>query len=211
MKNTTKSQIEKFIQNNENLAHMKKDIEKTMTVLINCIANGKKILCCGNGGSCSDCEHISGELLKSFKLKRTIEKIGDTKICESNQKLFSSLQGGIKCIPLTSFSALNSAFANDCNFEYVFAQLLNVLGDNGDVLLAVSTSGNSKNVLHACEVAKMKGIKVVGLLGGNGGKVVEQANVSLISPKSECFEVQEDHIKLYHLLCLCLENEFFEN
>lgn len=124
--------------------------------------------------------------------------------------LADNLQGGIKCIPLTSLISFNTTYLNDCNEKMVFAQSVNALGDEGDTLIAISTSGNAKNVGYAAKVAKAKGMHVIVMTGEKGGALKDVADVTLNVPATDTFRVQEYHIRVYHLLCMAVESELFD-
>ncbi len=190
------------------------DINEAFNILKECFLSGHKLLVAGNGGSCSDSEHIVGELMKGFKKRRHLSE----EECEQlinidpirGKELAYSLQWGLPCIALDSHPGLNSAFTNDVvnGGLLTYAQQLNVLGNNGDVFLGISTSGNSKNVMYASVVAKAKGIKVIGLTGEKGGELANIADVCIKAPSNETFVVQEYHLPIYHCLCLMLEDQF---
>lgn len=214
MKKITISHINKFIEEKPHLAYLKDQLTTAITLMVNTAKNKKQILVCGNGGSAADSEHIAGELLKAFTLKRPINTQLAEELTnaygEEGEFITANLQGGIKCIPLTSFTAFNTAFINDCNEKLLFAQLVNVLGENDDVLIAISTSGNSKNVCYAAQVAKVKGMKVIALTGESGGKLKNISDVTIKVPSNIVYKIQEDHLPVYHLLCLCVESEMFD-
>jgi D-sedoheptulose 7-phosphate isomerase len=162
----------------------------------------------GNGGSAADAEHIMGELVKGFESKRPVtgklrETLGDA--------LADRLQGALPAVSLVSFPALQSAWLNDCDPEYTWAQMLFALGQPGDVFLAISTSGNSRNLAHAVALAKKTGITVIGLTGSHGGKLGEEADVAIHAPHHVTRRIQEYHLPIYHCLCLMLESRFFGN
>lgn len=204
---------ETFFAAHSELVPMRRTIENAVQTLRETALAGNKILLCGNGGSNADCEHIAGELLKSFVLPRKVEPyfraLLENAYGGEGKDIADNLQRGVKCIPLTSFSAFHTAFGNDCDSKYSFAQLVNVLGDKGDALIAVSTSGNSKNVLLAAEVARVVGLKVIGFTGKGGGRLAEYCDVLLEAPSNETYRVQEYHECLYHLICLALESELY--
>jgi phosphoheptose isomerase len=183
--------------------------------LKDCYYNNKKILLCGNGGSAADCEHIVGELMKGFLLKRRV----DLAFIESLKKvapddvdfLSNNLQGALPAISLVSHSALMTAFANDVAPDLVFAQQVYGYGNAGDILVGISTSGNSKNVLHALKVAKAKGLRTIGLTGRTGGAMNEFCDVTIKVPWDDTPSIQERHLPIYHSLCIMLEEEFFGN
>lgn len=189
------------------------DIMKAYDFLETAYSNGRKLLVCGNGGSASDSEHIVGELMKEFKLKRKVysdqaaalKKIDP----ELGQVLADNLQGALPAISLTGHSSLQTAYMNDAVPELVFAQQVNGYGKPGDILLCISTSGNSKNVLYAAVNAKAKGLKVIGLTGVKENKLMKYADVCIRVPETETYKIQELHLPVYHCLCLMLEDYFF--
>jgi len=167
---------------------------------------GGKLLICGNGGSAADSDHMAAELLKGFDSKRPLDGPWQKKLGE---ELSQNLQGALPVIPLTGFSALTTAYSNDCDGDYTFAQLVFALGQKPDVLLCISTSGNSKNVLHAAKVAKAKGMRVVALTGETGGELLGKVDLCICVPSQVVWEVQEMHLPVYHTLCLMLEDALF--
>lgn len=191
----------------------KDDICKAYKILEESYSSGRKLLVCGNGGSASDSEHIVGELMKEFKLKRKVygEQTKALKEIdpELGQVLADNLQGALPAISLTGHSSLQTAFMNDAVPELVFAQQVNGYGKSGDVYLGISTSGNSKNVLYAAVNAKAKGLKVIGLTGANVNKLMKYADVCIRVPETETYKIQELHLPVYHCLCLMLEDRFF--
>lgn len=195
------------------LESTREDILKAEKALITAFKNGNKLLMCGNGGSCADCEHIAGELMKGFLSKRPLseEQKAEMKAncSEIEEKYLSLLQRAVPAIALPSFTALNTAFCNDVEPELVFAQCLMGLGKKDDVLLCISTSGNSKNVVAAALTAKALGIKTIGLTGKTGGKLKSICDICICVPETETFKVQELHLPVYHYLCARVEEEIF--
>ena len=191
----------------------KEDIMRAYELLESAYKNGRKLLVCGNGGSASDSEHIVGELMKEFKLKRQIYGNQATALkeidSELGQVLADNLQGALPAISLTGHSALQTAYMNDAVPELVFAQQVNGYGKPGDVFLGISTSGNSKNVLYAAVTAKAKGLKVIGLTGAKESKLMKFADVCIRAPETETYKIQELHLPVYHCLCLMLEQKYF--
>lgn len=172
---------------------------------------GGKVLICGNGGSAADAEHIVGELMKDFCLPRPVpaeflEKLGRF---SDNEALKKGLHGALPAISLTSHTALMTALMNDGDPSLVFAQQVYGYGRAGDVLIALSTSGNSANVVRAAEVAKALDMKVIAMTGAKGGKLKELADCALCLPQTETYMVQELTLPVYHALCLMLETYFF--
>lgn len=191
-----------------------KDIRKAYEILSESYRNGGKLLVAGNGGSCSDSEHIVGELMKSFRFNRKIaaedtEKL-ETLFGEEGKRLSDTLEGCLPAIPLTSMPALSSAYLNDVDPLMVFAQLLYGYASEHDVFLGISTSGNSKNIINAAMVAKMKGIHTVALAGENRARVDDYFDIVIHVPSKETYQIQELHLPIYHALCAMLEADFFE-
>lgn len=180
------------------LAPLRESIVQAVKMIEDMHFSGGKLLLCGNGGSAADCEHISGELLKGFLLPRPQHISG-----------FEKLQGGIAAIPLPSLSALISAFSNDVAPELVYAQLTNVLAAENDVLFCISTSGNSKNVVLAARLAKIKNIKTIALTGRDGGELKQLCTACICVPETETFKVQELHLPIYHAICAQCEEDIF--
>lgn len=213
MKDRTQKILDELIARYPILEGNKADLLKALSILVECHLNGNKILICGNGGSAADSEHISGELVKGFMLARHISD-GDTdkfnKLGEDGITLSKNLQQGIRAIPLPSYSAGMTAYMNDMEPNFVYAQLTYALGQNGDVLIPISTSGNSKNTYFAALVAKVIGMKTIALSGSTGGKLNDICDVCIKVPEKETFKVQELHLPVYHTLCLALESELFE-
>ncbi|MBQ4494741.1 MAG: SIS domain-containing protein [Selenomonadaceae bacterium] len=177
---------------------------------------GGKLMTCGNGGSAADAMHIVGELMKGFLLPRKIEDF-NPEFVKRAQELFpidveyfkANLQSALPAVSLVGETSLITAFSNDVSPNLVFAQQIFGLGRRGDVLLAISTSGNSDNVLFAVEVAKIMGIKVVAMTGRRGGRLRHLSDVSICVPADSSHTIQEFHLPIYHMLCLAVENEFF--
>ena len=181
----------------------REDIEKAKSLMISTYEKGGKILLCGNGGSAADCEHIAGELLKGFLKKREVK---DSRIPEEIRK---NLQGALPAISLVSQSAILTAFANDVAPEMIYAQLVYGYARENDLLIALSTSGNSKNVVNAVKVAKAIGIKTLSLTGECDSNLSGLSDVTVKVPESETFKVQELHLPIYHYLCAEAEKHFF--
>lgn len=195
------------------LLNCKEDIEKAYLILEECYENDHKLLIAGNGGSAADSEHIAGELMKRFKIQRSIPSDFAKKLKEIDQTrgadLANNLERGLMAIPLVVHEALTTAYINDVDGLGVFAQQLYGFARLGDVFLGISTSGNSKNIMSAAVVAKALGIKVVGLTGKDGGELVKMADVTIRVPETETYMIQELHLPVYHCLCLMLEDRFF--
>jgi D-sedoheptulose 7-phosphate isomerase len=198
--------LDRLFQRYPQLQSCRPSIGEACGVLVSVFENGGKLLIGGNGGSAADSGHMAGELLKSFCKKRPIpadigEKIGE--------ELASNLEGALPVIALSDFAAFHTAYANDRNGEYAFAQLVLALGKPGDALLAISTSGNSKNILHSVAVARAKNMAVIGLTGMDGGVLGTVCEPCIRVPERETFKIQELHLPVYHALCQALESHFF--
>ena len=194
------------------LAGCEKDIDRAVKLLIRCFEDGGKLLLCGNGGSAADCEHISGELMKSFLLPRRISEKDRAEMaarCPASDGITDRLQYGLPAVPLPSLMSLGTAAANDCDPSLIYAQAVMALGKPGDLLLAISTSGNAENVYNASVAAKARGLAVLALTGGDGGKLREIADVCVAVPEKETYKVQELHLPVYHYLCAAVEEHFF--
>ena len=194
------------------LKGVEKDVEKSFEIMKECFVSGGTLYLCGNGGSSADCEHIAGELMKRFKKDRPLN---EALVCElkkygeEGQVLMEGLEGGLSVVSLCGHFAFSTAYQNDKNPMFTFAQQVNVWGRKGDVLLTLSTSGNSKNCVYASLTAKAKGMQVVALVGGNGGALKGIADSAIVAPEKETFKVQELHLPIYHCLCAMLEEELF--
>lgn len=195
------------------LEPLRPELAEAFRMLKDCYENGGKLLVAGNGGSCADAEHIVGELMKEFKRKRPLDAALRQRLAEIDPergpRLAESVQRGLPAVALSSHPSLNTAFLNDVGSEGMFAQQINVLGREGDVFLAISTSGNSRNIACACVMAKAKGIQVLGLTGKTGGVLRELADLALVMPETETYRIQELHLPVYHWLCMALEEQFF--
>lgn len=170
---------------------------------------GGKLLCCGNGGSAADCDHLVGELMKGFLKKRPIDK--SEKEMLNDDFIAENLQKGLPAISLCAHSALMTAFENDVAPSLVFAQQVYAYAKPEDFLVVFSTSGNSENIVYALKAAKAKGIKSVAVTGINESKCSDIADVTIRLPEKETFKVQELTLPVYHCLAAMIEDNFFEN
>lgn len=196
------------------LSVCKENIIRAFDLLSGSYRSNGKLLVCGNGGSAADAEHIVGELMKGFKNPRRLngqyqKRLKDVDDVLGN-RLAGQLQGALPAIALDGHSALTTAYMNDCDPLLCFAQQVNGYGQEGDILLGISTSGNSKNVIYAAVTAKAKGMKVIGLTGSRESRLFELADVCIRVPEMETYKIQELHLPVYHCLCLMLEEDFFE-
>ena len=205
--------IDTLIDRYPKLAVCRESIQQAYDILQKAYTEGRKLLVCGNGGSASDSEHIVGELMKEFKLKREVYKDQADTLKQIDPELGSilaeHLQGALPAITLTGHSSLTTAFMNDSLPELIFAQQVNGYGRPNDIFLGISTSGNSRNVLFAAVAARSKGMKVLGLTGCRPCKLSQLADVCIQVPETETYKIQELHLPVYHCLCMMLEEHFF--
>lgn len=231
MKETTKEIFENLFCEYAALKCIKDDIKSAYKLIKECYAGKKKTLICGNGGSASDSEHIVGELMKGFKLKRPVSSeikekikkisskinskdskdINDTKNIKNinDMDITDKFQEPLRSISLVSHSSLITAVSNDIGGDMIFAQQVYGYMDEGDILIALSTSGSAVNVVNAAVTAKAMNGKVIALTGETGGKLKQICDVTIKLPVSETYRIQEYTLPVYHALCAMIENEFF--
>ncbi len=213
MKETVKQVLDELMDRYPGLEVCRKDIGNAFLLLEESYDQGKKLLICGNGGSAADSEHIAGELMKRFKYSRPVTEEFAKKMiaidAKRGEKLAKGLERPLRAVPLTSHIGLMTAYMNDVDAQGVYAQQVLGYGDEGDVLLAISTSGNSENIVNACVAAKALGLKIIALTGGKQCLLQDYADVCIMVPETETFKVQELHLPVYHCLCLMLETNYF--
>ena len=208
MEKFTDNFIGRFPELNETLP----SIIEAAEIIINALKNGGFLYLCGNGGSASDCEHIAGELLKSFKCKRELSsalKSEFSNFGKDGRDLADKLEDGLRAVTLTSHPSFSTAFANDVDASMIFAQQLMALSAKGDVVMGISTSGNAENIKKCFITAKVKGLKTILLTGKTGGVCAEFADCLIKVPETETFLIQEKHVGIYHVLCLIIEDYFY--
>lgn len=189
------------------------DILKAEKMMLDTYYCGGKILVCGNGGSCADSDHIVGELMKGFLQKRkmddaTAEQFRNA-LDDDADNFIDKLQCGIPAISLPAQSAVLSAYVNDVDAELMYAQLVFGYARKGDLLISISTSGNSKNAVAAAKVAKAMGIATLALTGERDSKLSALCDCAIKVPETETFKVQELHLPVYHYLCASVEDRIF--
>jgi phosphoheptose isomerase len=213
MKNGTKILFDVCMEKYPSLHACSKEILNAYNALLNCFTNGGKVLVCGNGGSAADSEHIVGEFMKKFKVLRPVNKNFISKMKELGfddaEHLASKLETGLPAISLVSQTSLITAVINDVGAEYVFAQQVYGYGKSGDILIALSTSGNSANVIAAVKVARALDMTVISFTNVMGGKMKALCNINICVPDTITFQIQELHLPVYHLLCAMVEEEIF--
>ena len=187
--NSLVEQIERSIAVKKALLEMTADIEAGSMLAVSTLQQGRKIMLCGNGGSAADAQHIAAELVVRYK--------------SGNDR------AALPAMTLSADPSTITACSNDYGFELLFARSLEAWAVEGDLLIAISTSGNSNNIIRAIEVARKKKVKVVSLLGNGGGKMKGMADLDIIVPSSETARIQESHILIGHLICSVIEKELF--
>ena len=187
-----------------------REIERAADMIIDCYEKGNTLYVCGNGGSCADSDHIVGELMKGFLKKRPLTEEDVLAFDNEDRYIANALQKGLPAVSLHSQSALMTAFMNDEEPALVYAQTLYSLGRRGDVLIAISTSGNSENVLYATKVARAKGIGVIALVGKNECKLDGTADIAIHVGDNETYRIQELHLPVYHWISARVEEHFFK-
>lgn len=189
------------------------DVEHAVTLMETAFHQDGKLLVCGNGGSAADSEHIVSELMKGFQVQRPL--MAETRAAlrdlfpDDGDYLASHLEGALPAISLVSQTALNTAFANDMAADMIFAQQVYGYGRPGDVVLGISTSGNSCNVCRALQVGRAFGLHTIGLTGASGGLLAAICDVTIRVPASTVSKIQERHLPIYHVFCALLEQHFF--
>ncbi|MCB2171057.1 MAG: SIS domain-containing protein [Deltaproteobacteria bacterium] len=205
--------IDTLISRYPDLDPVRESIEAAAKALIETYENGNKVMVCGNGGSASDSEHIVGELMKGYFLKRevsdSVRENLKSHFPDDGDYLADHLQGALPAISLVSQSALVSAYANDVAAEMVYAQQVYGYGKAGDALIALSTSGNSRNVINAVKVANALGVRTIGMTSAKGGQLAELCDITISAPRESTPDVQELHLPIYHAICELLEGHFF--
>ena len=213
MKESILKILDELIERYPILSGQRDNIIRVYKILEESYSNNGKLLVAGNGGSAADSEHIVGELMKSFVKPRSLDVKLQGKLKSIDEKLgevlANNLQEALPTIAVTGHVGLSTAYLNDCNPLLSFAQQVNGFGNEGDVFLGISTSGNSENILFTLVTTKAKGMKTVGLSGRDGGKMKKYCDDIIIVPENETFKIQELHLPVYHTLCLMLEEFFF--
>ena len=204
--------IETLLERYPVLFSQEEAIREGAKLLCTCARAGGKVLICGNGGSASDAEHVVGELMKDFKMRRPIREETRRRLAaadEAPQDLMESLQEAVPAICLNSHTSLLTALCNDGDPDMIFAQQVYGYGREGDLLLAFSTSGNSRNVRNAVRVARAVGVHSILISGRSGGTIAPLADVAIRVPEEDTYKVQELTLPVYHALCILVEQELF--
>jgi D-sedoheptulose 7-phosphate isomerase len=205
--------VDELIRRMPDLAACQERIEAAIGLMVSSLRAGGKVLVCGNGGSAADSDHLVADLMKGFMSRRPVSAADRVQLQRTagprGEDIATHLQGALAAIALASHGALTTAISNDVRFDMVFAQQVYGLGRRGDILIAISTSGNSPSVINAAEVARLRGMSVIALTGRAGGEVAALADIAIRVPADRVFEVQELHLPVYHAIALSLERTFF--
>jgi len=178
--------LDEHIMLAEKMRNILPEIQNAANLSITALNNGKKILLCGNGGSAADAQHIAAELSGRFQRDRQ----------------------ALSAISLTTDTSALTAIANDYGFDYIFSRQVDALAVDGDILIAISTSGNSKNTINAIYNAKQKGCKIITLTGKDGGHMSSMGDTNIIIPSNVTARIQEMHIMSGHMICAIIDNNF---
>lgn len=195
------------------LTGLRDNIAEAAEMIISCYNQGGKLLVCGNGGSCADAEHLTAELMKSFEKERPLDQSFIDRLCEISPErgrfLGEKLSHALPAIPLTSNTALTTAVSNDTDSSLIFAQQLIGYGNEGDILIGLSTSGNSVNVIDACITARALNMNIIGFTGSSGGKMKQFCDILINVPETRTAWVQELLLPAMHTVCLIVEDFFY--
>lgn len=205
--------LDELIRNYPELSELRDSIDKVSGIIVKCYTAGGKLLICGNGGSSSDSCHIAGELMKSFERERPLDvslknRLADIS-ADRGKYLADKLEHGLPAISLSAHSSLITAICNDIDPQLIFAQQILGYGEEKDVLLAISTSGNSENIIDACITARAMNMTVVGITGRSGGKMKEYCDILINVPREKTASVQEIQLPVYHTICRIVEEYFY--
>lgn len=210
LKPSTIAYMNEFITRYPELKKTQGVVTDAVRMICACYRSGGKVMVCGNGGSAADSEHIVGELMKEFILPRHLPESHVNLLKEANcEHLAGCLQQGIPAIALTAHTSIATAILNDTDPQVCFAQQVYVYGRPNDILMALSTSGNSQNILNALKVARAFGLSTLGLSGDRQCAMDELCDVSIKAPATQTYKVQELHLPIYHTICLMAEEELF--
>lgn len=214
LSDTSQSLLDRFLADNPAWGLHTPQILATMNLLCLAYHHRHLLLTCGNGGSASDASHIVGELIKSFDISRPLSATDQQRFTDAygdtGTQLAAKLAYGLRAVSLSAESVLLTAMGNDVGFTEAFAQQVYALGHTDDILLAMSTSGKSANILNALRAAKAKGLHTIGLTGQNDCPMDELCDIIFHAPATKTYRVQEYHLALYHVLCLLVEYQLFK-
>ncbi|MEP7356431.1 MAG: SIS domain-containing protein [Anaerolineales bacterium] len=205
--------LQTLLQKHPELSAISAELERAAEAIVACFRAGGKVLICGNGGSAADAEHLVGELMKSYLAPRPVPEAVRRALAAASPEygpyLAEHLQGALPAISLVSQVGLLTAIANDIAGDMIFAQQVYGYGRPGDLLIAISTSGNSRNILRAAEVARALDMRVLGFTNRSGGALAPLCTVCVRAPADRTADVQEYHLATYHALCALVEEALF--
>jgi D-sedoheptulose 7-phosphate isomerase len=212
---SNKTHLDNLISRHPELSELRENIIRAAGMIIKTFTAGGKLLICGNGGSSSDSDHLVGELMKSFEIKRPLDisfkerlaEISDTR----GKYLGEKLEHGLPAISLSAHTALTTALCNDIDPDLVFAQQVIGYGTEKDMIIGISTSGNSRNVIDACITARAMNMTVIGITGKTGGKLKEYCDILINVPGDSTASAQELQLPVYHTICRIVEDHFYGN
>jgi D-sedoheptulose 7-phosphate isomerase len=210
-----KAILDELVRRYPQLESVAARVDEVADVIVNCYSSAGKLLVCGNGGSSSDSDHMVGELMKSFEMRRPVNEKVAKKLLELSFErgsyLAGKLEGGFPAISLSSQTSLVTAISNDTDASMIFAQQVFGYGTKKDILVAISTSGNSQNIIDACITAKALNMKVIGLTGMTGGRMRQFCDILINVPETRTAYIQELHLPVIHALCSLIEIHFYNN
>lgn len=209
----TINHLDILCQRHPALSGLKDSIAEATKMINKCYSAGGKLLVCGNGGSSADAEHFTAELMKSFEKERPLDQSLIDRLCEISPSrgsfLGDKLNHALPAISLPSNTALATAISNDTGPSLIFAQQVIGYGNEGDILIGLSTSGNSANIIDACITAKALNMNVIGITGQTGGKMKQYCDLLINVPETRTAWVQELCLPVMHTICLIVEDHFY--
>lgn len=213
MKDSVREIFDNLFARLPELTCCREDVAQAFELILGTYQQGGRVFTCGNGGSAADADHIVGELLKKFRKERDIPAEVKVRLLDNGDEdgawLAEKLEGSLAAVSLSAQSAILSAYANDVAWEGAFAQQLLGLAREGDTLIALSTSGNSRNCVLAASLAHELDVNVISFTGEGGGRLATTADAAIRVPATETYRIQEYHLPIYHALCAMLEEELF--
>jgi D-sedoheptulose 7-phosphate isomerase len=207
--------LDQLFERYPELSGLRNSITDVAGMIIHCYTRGGKLLICGNGGSSADADHFAAELMKSFESGRSLDESLKERFLEISgtrgRFLGEKLEHSLPAISLPSNTALTTAISNDIDPSLIFAQQVIGYGEEGDVLIGISTSGNSQNIVDACITAKVLNLNVIGITGETGGKMKHYCDLLVNVAETRTARVQELHLPVLHSICLIVENHFYSH
>lgn len=207
--------IDRLCERYPALSGIRNSVSEAAEMIIDCYTRGGKLMICGNGGSSAEADHFTGELMKSFELRRPLDDSFKKRLQDISPKrgryLAENLEHGLPAISLSSNSSVILAVGNDIDLSLVFAQQVIGYGNENDILIGISTSGNSRNITDACITAKALNLDVIGITGKTGGKMKQYCDVIVKIPETGTALVQEVQLPVIHTICRIVEYHFYSS